>query len=230
MKENNLVMAEGSEMESVKEEADTGCDSSGKGRKRCNSNPAAEELGIDFEGEKPKKKMKNANDNGDDRSFLDCNICLETATEPVVTCCGHLFCWACFFKVRCIDSISETRECPVCRGEVADSAIVPIYGGNGGSIEELEPPENGGSGAVDIIPPRPKGNRTERVLNQTTTFPVAVDGQLLLASPLPLPRVAEGGFGPLNGIWNWGWVENYVQSLLNSDSQDLLFEAFDILG
>lgn len=28
----------------------------------------------------------------------DCNICLEIAREPVVTLCGHLYCWPCLFR------------------------------------------------------------------------------------------------------------------------------------
>jgi len=32
-------------------------------------------------------------------SQYECNICLETAVEPVVTFCGHLFCWADLFRV-----------------------------------------------------------------------------------------------------------------------------------
>ena len=27
----------------------------------------------------------------------DCNICLEIANEPIITTCGHLFCWPCFY-------------------------------------------------------------------------------------------------------------------------------------
>ncbi|GFQ05564.1 E3 ubiquitin-protein ligase rma3 [Phtheirospermum japonicum] len=31
-------------------------------------------------------------------SFYDCNICFDVAIEPVLTCGGHLFCWACFYQ------------------------------------------------------------------------------------------------------------------------------------
>lgn len=31
-------------------------------------------------------------------SAYSCNICLEISKEPVVTLCGHLFCWPCLFR------------------------------------------------------------------------------------------------------------------------------------
>lgn len=31
-------------------------------------------------------------------SEYSCNICLELSKEPVVTLCGHLFCWSCLFR------------------------------------------------------------------------------------------------------------------------------------
>mmetsp|Transcript_11894 Transcript_11894/g.46063 ORF Transcript_11894/g.46063 Transcript_11894/m.46063 type:complete len:139 (-) Transcript_11894:2778-3194(-) len=31
-------------------------------------------------------------------SYFECNICLELAQEPIVTQCGHLYCWSCIYK------------------------------------------------------------------------------------------------------------------------------------
>ncbi|MCD9640053.1 hypothetical protein HAX54_025079 [Datura stramonium] len=57
---------------------------------------------------------------------------------------------------------STTKECPVCKGEVADANVTPIYGnGDGESITELE------SGLK--IPPRPKARRIESVRQQRVT-------------------------------------------------------------
>ena len=41
---------------------------------------------------------------GDDSgSYWDCTICFDTAVDPVVTQCGHLFCWNCIKQVKYID-------------------------------------------------------------------------------------------------------------------------------
>lgn len=31
-------------------------------------------------------------------SLFECNICLELARDPVVTLCGHLYCWPCLYR------------------------------------------------------------------------------------------------------------------------------------
>ncbi|KAK3227185.1 hypothetical protein Dsin_007047 [Dipteronia sinensis] len=61
-----------------------------------------------------------------DGSFFDCNICLDLARDPVVTCCGHLFCWSCLY--RWLHVHSDAKECPVCKGEVTLKKVTPIYG------------------------------------------------------------------------------------------------------
>tara|TARA_B100000073_G_scaffold312652_2_gene286561 strand:- start:6403 stop:6852 length:450 start_codon:yes stop_codon:yes gene_type:complete len=32
------------------------------------------------------------------KALWECNICLETAKEPIITQCGHLYCWPCIHK------------------------------------------------------------------------------------------------------------------------------------
>ena len=40
----------------------------------------------------------NAPNNAAHDSRFDCNICLEPVTEPVVSRCGHLYCWPCLYR------------------------------------------------------------------------------------------------------------------------------------
>lgn len=32
-------------------------------------------------------------------SPFECNICLDIASEPMLTTCGHLYCWPCIYSV-----------------------------------------------------------------------------------------------------------------------------------
>jgi hypothetical protein len=47
---------------------------------------------------------------------FECNVCLELAKEPVVTLCGHLFCWPCLW--RWMQVSNSARACPVCKAAV----------------------------------------------------------------------------------------------------------------
>lgn len=77
-------------------------------------------------------------------SRFSCNICLDPVTEPVVTQCGHLFCWPCLFRwlepgirqeevlaswdVSPRVRVDESRRCcPVCKSECSVPTVVPIY-------------------------------------------------------------------------------------------------------
>ncbi|CAA6662673.1 unnamed protein product [Spirodela intermedia] len=57
---------------------------------------------------------------------FDCNICLEDAAEPVVTLCGHLYCWPCIYKWLHLEG--KAPACPVCKAAVSQTALVPLYG------------------------------------------------------------------------------------------------------
>jgi hypothetical protein len=41
----------------------------------------------------------NDQENSHGESLYECNICLDTASLPVVTLCGHLYCWPCLHQV-----------------------------------------------------------------------------------------------------------------------------------
>ncbi|XP_042449903.1 uncharacterized protein LOC122034652 isoform X1 [Zingiber officinale] len=85
---------------------------------------------------------------------FECNICFDPAQEPVVTLCGHLFCWPCLYEW--LHDHSCSSECPVCKATIDEEEIVPLYGGGSNSAE---PQQSRSSSGIDI-PDRPPGRRT----------------------------------------------------------------------
>ncbi|KAK1401294.1 RING-type E3 ubiquitin transferase [Heracleum sosnowskyi] len=149
----------GNENEVRNEESGVGSGSFARGCKRDYSQLVAKAL-EDVDEEK-----KDESSGG---SFYDCNICLEMAKDPVLTCCGHLFCWPCFYQLEYVDLTA--KECPVCRGDVVDSNVTPIYGSaNSSHVSD--------SSSGVCIPPRPRACRVEsirqRVSRPVTHVPVA---------------------------------------------------------
>lgn len=96
--------------------------------------------------------MNNAG-NGDAGNF-ECNICFDLAQDPIVTLCGHLFCWPCLYKWLHIHSHSQ--ECPVCKALVEEHKLVPLYGRGKNSTD----PRSKSIPGVEI-PQRPAGQRPE---------------------------------------------------------------------
>ncbi|CAM8937387.1 hypothetical protein QQ045_012615 [Rhodiola kirilowii] len=62
-------------------------------------------------------------------NVFDCNICLEFVQDPVVTLCGHLYCWPCIYKWIHFSNIDSDQQplCPVCKAEVSGASVVPLY-------------------------------------------------------------------------------------------------------
>lgn len=113
------------------QESDTGSsDTSPTGKSKINLEDATEDGGEE-------KK---------DDSVFECNICLDTAKDAVVSMCGHLFCWPCIHQWM----NGYRNTCPVCKSSISKEKVIPLYG-RGGSKEDPR----------KTVPPRPAGQRTE---------------------------------------------------------------------
>ncbi|XP_051138346.1 E3 ubiquitin-protein ligase RMA3-like isoform X2 [Andrographis paniculata] len=85
-----------------------------------------------------------------DTGDFECNICFELAQDPIVTLCGHLYCWPCLYQW--LQHHSHSHECPVCKAYVYEDKLIPIYG-RGKSRSRLTPETS--------IPNRPMGQRPQ---------------------------------------------------------------------
>ncbi|XWS63404.1 hypothetical protein CRYUN_Cryun06bG0094100 [Craigia yunnanensis] len=94
---------------------------------------------LSGEGKNSLEKWKNSPDavtGSDDNPSggYDCNICLDSVQDPVVTLCGHLYCWPCIYKWLHFQTIStenqdqKQQQCPVCKAEVSHTTLIPLYG------------------------------------------------------------------------------------------------------
>lgn len=123
----------------------------------------------------PSPSCSNNNNNNDAGNF-ECNICFELAQDPIITLCGHLFCWPCLYKW--LHFHSQSRECPVCKALIEEEKLVPLYGRGKTSTD----PRSKSIPGVNI-PHRPAGQRPET------------------AAPPPEPNhFHQHGFGFMGGL------------------------------
>ena len=80
------------------------------------------------------------------KHMFECNICLDTASDPVVTMCGHFYCWPCIAMW-----LERSNQCPVCKSGISKEKIIPVYARG---AERKDPREKD-------IPHRPAGHREE---------------------------------------------------------------------
>lgn len=117
-----------------------------------------------FEDKPSLKNWKTTTDSDRNASGgFDCNICLECVQDPVVTFCGHLYCWPCIYKwIHIQTSISSEYEekqkpqCPVCKSELSQSLLVPLYGRGQSTTKS----EGKARQAGIAVPQRPLGPRS----------------------------------------------------------------------
>ncbi|XP_037049416.1 E3 ubiquitin-protein ligase RNF185-like isoform X1 [Bradysia coprophila] len=97
----------------------------------------------------PSEKSKTDGDDKKDDSIFECNICLDTAKDAVVSLCGHLFCWPCLHQW--LETRPTRQLCPVCKAAISKEKVIPLYGR--GSTNQQDPRTK--------VPPRPAGQRVE---------------------------------------------------------------------
>ncbi len=86
--------------------------------------------------------------NNDIEKGLTCRKCLNGIFEPVITLCGHSFCWSCLYNWR-VSRKAHLFPCPVCNMEVSVEMIVPLY-------VNVNP--NNRKNKMKALPPRPHPN------------------------------------------------------------------------
>ena len=66
--------------------------------------------------------------------ILSCIICLTSpATDPVVTQCGHIFCWECIknWVNKC-----NKMFCPTCKNGIDIEKVISLYSGSSKSTDK----------------------------------------------------------------------------------------------
>ena len=105
---------------------------------------------LNIEASEEQEQKQQADKLMEQDARFSCSICFDAVTEPVVTQCGHLYCWPCLYRwlspgmnraERSFLGIPESaraqsagsavdesrRTCPVCKSEASARTIVPIY-------------------------------------------------------------------------------------------------------
>lgn len=149
-------------------------------------------------------------DSHDNDSIFACNICLEPVKnrDPVVTQCGHLYCWPCLY--RWLNSHHTT--CPVCKAGVSQDNVIPIF--IRGSSEDPRTKIS----QQEQIPNRPQGRRPEPQLIGTP--PNAINnGQFGGSSFTP-------GFGFFPSLFGLQFQSYAPEQVGESSEEELAQEAF----
>ena len=99
-----------------------------------------------------------------------CNICLNTAKEPIITKCGHLYWWG--WVNAWINQKNDFTVCPTCKSGLDDKSLIPIYSANDeNDIHPIDKDNN------KKIPSRPKAQRQQPERNNTSNNYRMINGE-----------------------------------------------------
>ncbi|CAN4107591.1 unnamed protein product [Withania somnifera] len=116
---------------------------------------------MDYRTDESSDALHSSDMNSDTGDF-ECNICFELPQDPILTLCGHLYCWPCLYEWFQVHS--HSHECPVCKALIEEHKLVPIYG----RCKASSDPRSRSRPGMDI-PKRPVGQRPQ------TAPPVDID-------------------------------------------------------
>ncbi|KAM8828569.1 E3 ubiquitin-protein ligase RNF185 isoform 2-T2 [Spinachia spinachia] len=88
--------------------------------------PAAPGSTAATENTSPGSSSSTPADSGNQDSTFECNICLDTAKDAVISLCGHLFCWPCLHQW--LETRPNRQVCPVCKAGISRDKVIPLYG------------------------------------------------------------------------------------------------------
>ncbi|XP_021767764.1 E3 ubiquitin-protein ligase RMA1H1-like [Chenopodium quinoa] len=113
---------------------------------------------------------------------FDCNICRDLVQEPVVTFCGHLYCWPCIYRWihsqrSSFESSEQRPKCPICKAEVSQSTLIPLYGRG----QSRNPTDSKGTKLDFLVPQRPSSPRcgVQALITTTTSSSLQHPGRQL---------------------------------------------------
>lgn len=122
-------------------------------------------------------------------SGFECNICFELASNPVVSQCGHLFCWPCVGEwMEHQTSQNCPPQCPVCKSSIQHDQLIPVY------CRGRETPDEQHA----FHTPRPPPKRTD--------IPPRRGGSGFISWPNSLDSPGAAGF---NFQWRWNMFPGF---------------------
>lgn len=100
-----------------------------------NTSAAGTSSNARAKSEEAASSSTSPDDDKKDESIFECNICLDTAKDAVVSMCGHLFCWPCLHQW--LETRPSRQLCPVCKAAISKEKVIPLYGR--GSTNQEDP-------------------------------------------------------------------------------------------